>query len=339
MRLIWPLLLLLAACNTSRTVEKDGAGRALLDEAIGVLSTQPLGHERVDWSAVQRELEAAIPIGAPASAAHAAIEVAVARLNDTHARFEPPPAAVSSPAAQPASGKRSTSSANPPIPKLPEGQILDGDIAYLLVPGCSASTPDDLRDYALVLRETVLQLESKQPLGWILDLRLNGGGNVWPMLLGLEPLLGDGEQLRSIAPEGVHRLGCDAQHAWLSLPGSAQPFEQLRIEAPANNARVRSVPVALLTGAWTMSSGEMIVLAFSGRPNARRFGEPTAGMTTATNDFPLADGSKLNLPVAWQADRSGWAPRGPIAPDVAVDNGAWPASDDATSGRAQAWMR
>jgi len=45
------------------------------------------------------------------------------------------------------------------------------------------------------------------------------------------------------------------------------------------------------------------------------------------------------LDVGAAANREGWAPHGPIAPDERVENGAWPSADDATALRAEAWIR
>lgn len=313
----------------------------MLAQAIEVLATQPLGREKVDWRALQFELERGIAPKAQPSAAHAAIQTAVARLGDPHARFMLPPEPVAPAAALSAASaqQHGSASSQPTIPTRPEGRMLEGDVAYLLLPGCGSSEAAALSEYAITLREAIVHLESQRPRGWIVDLRLNGGGNVWPMLLGLQPLLGDGDHATSISSAGLQRLGCDAVHAWLCYPGNPSPIEQLRIEPQPGSERVAPAPIAVLTGAWTMSSGEILALAFHGRDGSRSFGEPTAGMTTATTYFPLADGSILNLPIAWQADRDGWAPRGPIAPDEQVQNGAWPSADDAAAQRAAAWIR
>jgi hypothetical protein len=318
------------------------AERPLLREALHVLATQPLGRERVDWEALQRELEAEIPADGGLVEERAAIHLAVARLGDAHARYlEPvPPAAVAPVVEPPAAEARDaaeTAVTLPPIPIVPEGRVLTGGVAYLLLPGCAAYDREAQLAYARVARRELARLAEAQPRGWILDLRLNGGGNIWPMLLGLQPLLGDGEHAGSIGPDGVHRLGCSANLAWLMPPDGAQ-LVQLEDATLRPAALPRDVRVAVLLGNWTMSSGELVALALRALPDARFFGEPTAGLTTATQDFPLSDGSRLNLPISWMCDARGWAPRGPIAPDVAVPAADWPSADDATAQRARDWI-
>jgi hypothetical protein len=58
-----------------------------------------------------------------------------------------------------------------------------------------------------------------------------------------------------------------------------------------------------LTGPVTASSGEAIVVAFRGRPQTRSFGEPTDGVPTANDTFPLSDGALLVLTVAVDSEK------------------------------------
>ena len=46
--------------------------------------------------------------------------------------------------------------------------------------------------YADSLQYQIKLMDNKYIKGWILDLRENSGGNCWPMLTGLGPLLGNG---------------------------------------------------------------------------------------------------------------------------------------------------
>lgn len=76
--------------------------------------------------------------------------------------------------------------------------------------------------------------------------------------------------------------------------------------------------IAVLTSRLTCSSGEFITLAFRGHPQARSFGEATAGLPTATQAKTLRDGARLFLTVALGADRTGRAYDSPIIPDQPV---------------------
>ncbi len=313
--------------------------RDTFDEAIRILSTTPMNHDRVDWGRVRTELEPTFAKDAPPAAAHGAIAQAVARLNDKHARFMPPPTPTpptppkppQRPATQPASKPAEPAAGE--VPSVPSGRLLDGRIAYIVVPMCPAPDVDSLRAYAGTLRSAILELDAKHPAAWLIELRFNGGGNVWPMLAGLRPLLGDGVQFTSVSGSRVvQKFGCDAANAWLEEGGVRTV--QLSIDPGAH--LIRNAKIAVLTGPWTMSSGECIALAFRGL--ARSFGDPTAGLTTVTNFYPLPDGSILNLPVYLMADREGRTPGGEIQPDVSVQSKDWPSADDPQARAAREWV-
>lgn len=341
-----------AACQQPAAPPERGA---LLREAIAAISAQALGAERVDWPAVQAELEAALPARATLADEREAIRAAVARLGDPHARFFEP--AAPAPSSSGASGGTGVSASAPTgdaapapsafvegpgaVPAFPQAWMLTHGVAFLLIPGCDAPTPAAGLDYARALRARIEDLAADSPAGWIVDLRLDGGGNLWPMLLGLQPLLGEGICAASVGPGGVVRLGVDARAAWLESAEGARA-EQIAFDDPhdaARGSRAAGATVAVLLGPWTMSSGEFAALALRSAARSRSFGEPTAGLTTGTRDFPLRDGSRLVLPVDWMADAAGAAPRGPVRPDQPAPFGDWPLSTDATAQAAQAWLR
>jgi carboxyl-terminal processing protease len=70
----------------------------------------------------------------------------------------------------------------------PTGRILNGRYALLTVPamtGNDQAVSTYVRDGAQAVRH----LDQAHPCGWIIDLRPNTGGNMWPMLTTLAPLL------------------------------------------------------------------------------------------------------------------------------------------------------
>ncbi|WP_232526247.1 S41 family peptidase [Lysobacter capsici] len=189
---------------------------------------------------------------------------------------------------------------------------LTGQIGYVAVPGFSGGD-DAGRDASA---------------GWIVDLRGNSGGTMWPMLAGLRPLLGAGA------------IGGN-----VSAPG--QPMRRWRPEQLMPNAAtwpqpdLRAAKVAVLIGPRTSSSGEAVAIAFSGRTRTRSFGQPSDGRSTSNETIALPDGGALLLTTAVFADRSGKLFGGRIEPDVAVPasdgDGNSDASDPALAA-AQAWL-
>lgn len=327
-------LLLLLASLAPAAPPKEGGAVELLKEAIAALESRALGRERVDWRALERELVATLRADRPAADAHSAIGQAVAKLGDPHARFVPaaPPTPPSDAAQQPPQPQR------PAIPTLPTGRLLDDRIAYLLVPGCAAPDVDGLRAYARRARAEIARLAAQSPKGWLVDLRLNGGGNLWPMLLGLHPLLGDGAAMATVVGTEIEsRYGVDASGAWIDWGRGPEVQLAWGDDAPAALATI-DAPLAVLLGPWTMSSGEALAICLEERGKAGTFGERTSGLTTVTTYAPLADGSMLILPVSRMARLDGRAFLGAIEPDRTVAFGEWPAHDDAAAVAARAWL-
>lgn len=81
--------------------------------------------------------------------------------------------------------------AQAPIP--PQADYLGDGIAWVKVPECL--TFDAVKDkaFANTIRSEIKRIDFGQKIsGWIVDLRHNTGGNMWPMLAGLNALIEDG---------------------------------------------------------------------------------------------------------------------------------------------------
>ena len=68
-----------------------------------------------------------------------------------------------------------------------------GDLRIPFIPGTGLPATDSLQ-------LAIAALQDKGACAWLVDLRLNGGGNVWPMLAGIGPLLGDSARLMGRRP-------------------------------------------------------------------------------------------------------------------------------------------
>ncbi|MEM8533925.1 MAG: S41 family peptidase [Chloroflexota bacterium] len=152
--------------------------------------------------------------------------------------------------------------------------------------------------YAHQLHTIIRDLDAHQPCGWIVDLSDNQGGNMWPMLAGIGPILGTGIAGYFQDTEGV--LTAFSYDVGQSFQG-ATPMTQV---AKPYTLRDSDAPVAILTSKKTASSGEAIVVAFRERPNTRSFGQPTAGLSTGNNTYTLSDGATLVLTEVVFVDRT-----------------------------------
>ncbi|WP_137190366.1 S41 family peptidase [Stenotrophomonas rhizophila] len=183
---------------------------------------------------------------------------------------------------------------------------------------------------AIALQARIQEQDDGNRCGWVVDLRGNTGGNMWPMLLGMGPLLGDA---KGADPVGMFLLA-DKRQPWAYREGAV--WLDGKAVVGSRNAqytlRHPGAPVAVLFGPRTASSGEASVLAFRGRAASRSFGQPSAGYSTANTPQRLPDGSLLLLTGSVIADRNGVGDGNRLQPDVIVAEG-----QDATTA-AQAWL-
>jgi carboxyl-terminal processing protease len=159
------------------------------------------------------------------------------------------------------------------------------------------------------------------------DLRGNGGGNMWPMIAGLGPVLGDG-------PAGVFVDPVGAQTEWGYERGSStlDGTTQVAVSAPYRLRR-QQPRVAVLSDNRIASSGEATLISFRGRPGARSFGTATCGLSTSNRGYALSDGAVLILTVAVMGDRHRNKYGDSIAPDEII------ADPSQAVARAIAWLR
>ncbi|MEU8843027.1 S41 family peptidase [Streptomyces roseus] len=79
---------------------------------------------------------------------------------------------------------------------------LPGQVGYLSLPGIGGA-PAGLDTYVRQARAAVKEAERGGiACGWIVDLRQNEGGNIWPMFAVAAPLLGEGKVGSFVFPDG-----------------------------------------------------------------------------------------------------------------------------------------
>lgn len=195
-----------------------------------------------------------------------------------------------------------------------EVRLLDGKYGYILIPGMVFfdDSPENIRRLAQPLYDQIASIKTKHDIdGWIIDLRFNTGGNSTPMLLALYDLLGNqevwGELNENKKLVQKYRLENGNYIQKTKTLASIVPSGQLMDKAK----------VAVITGIFTGSSGEVTALAFKGRPATIFVGENTAGYTTSNISFPLPFNAVMALTRGYDCDRNGvYYPY--ITPDVVV---------------------
>lgn len=197
-----------------------------------------------------------------------------------------------------------------------EASILDGKYGYLRVPGMIYS--DDNSGEAIAIYSQLERISKQADIqGWVLDLRLNGGGTMYPMLAGLAPLLGNQMIGAFEDPATNYRDEWKIQNGDLFV-GEYQGTDY----GLTGVADLTHLPVAVLISGYTASSGEVVAISFKERPKTVFLGEPTAAYTTAVSWNVLSENVVLQITGSYYADRAGTIyPGTSVPPDVYIDGG------------------
>ena len=301
-------LLGLAACDAPTEPPASGPRQTAaeyLETALTLAETESLRRHHIDWDQLRQEARVRAEGALEVTDVHAAVRYVVAALGDGHSAFVP--AAQLDGAVEPGSVR----AARP----------REGVASLTLAGGVGGGSRR-----AAAVQRALAGVDGPGVCGWIVDLRTHRGGDLWPDLAGLEPLLGPGPHGQFVDADGARR-------AWWAESGAAGlAGDGLLVRVAPYPTRSRH-PVAVLLGPETASGGEALALALGSRPGVRTFGQPTAGLTTANRGFYLSDGALLVLTVAHLADATGESVQGSLLPDETVER-----LEDA-EGAALHWLR
>jgi hypothetical protein len=349
------LLLLLACWPAALPAQADlpPALRTLLDSTIADLKTWSLYAEQADWPALEAEARSAAtaewdgPADDPRRLAPAWTAL-LGGLHDHHGRFLVGGQPVAWCPYERATRHRDERPRDPATARATGyGEVghaaarLDDGTGYLRI---GAVGPfEDPQAVAGRLRFLLDSLARGGARRWIVDLRANGGGNIFPMATGIAPLF----------PMGVFGRTVDA---------SGEPFGSWTVDSagftrdgyrpatlPPGPAALAAQPVAVLAGRYTTSSGEILAVGFRGRDRTRLFGEATGGYTQETNWAPYRGGVIGSWSISRYADRLGtvYPDHVPVDEPLPEAANAWrpgPATPEALARdpvvrAANAWLR
>lgn len=267
---------------------QKAAARGYLVGVLDLLQHNALNRERVDWGRLRREALARTAEATSAAETHGVIREAIEALGDPHTFFLSPEDAAeawSEPATRGA--------------PVPTGHLIDGLFGYVAIPEASGAGEADQR-YVQAGVTVVRDLDADGPPGWVVDLRGNTGGNMFPMITVLAPLLGEGHLGSFVDADG------EICARWTLREGVVHVNDEA-MELPPHSRQLSTPapPIAILTDARTKSAAEATLIAFLGMPNVRTFGAPTAGLATGNEAIDLSDGALLVLTAVREADRTG----------------------------------
>jgi C-terminal processing protease CtpA/Prc len=289
-RILTPFLLLAQLSLTAielPSVSMSSEAMVYLEEAIGFMEKNSVKRGQIDWNHFRRQVHERAKGAITPAQTYGAIQYGISLLGDRHSFFLS--------ASQIASLFEGVDSSINGI----RGELIGSQIGYVSLSRYISQSEEARRAYANKVQDIIRGLDEGGLQRWIVDLRSNSGGNMWPMIVGIGPLLGDGHA-------GAFTFEKSFELKWYYEKGAARAGEEIGCSIdPYYQLKDSSPYVAILIGPSTASSGEAVAISFSGMDRARTFGQPTMGLTTANHYFRLPDGAGLLIAASYFSDRLG----------------------------------
>ena len=281
--------------------------RIIVFQALDIAKENSINTKKLNWTIIEQEIIQQLNQINSEKDLYETLQNLINRLQDNHSYLIT------------ADGKRwqeSTKADRVVIEKrLPFNKLKNEQIAYIEVKPMSSTNKFAMDTYAENLYNTIISSYRTDMTGWILDFRKNTGGQLWPMLAGLSPLINSDVAGYAIYPNGNY-------WQWWAKGGKAGVGENLHHQIKsANNQFINKKPIAILISKQTASSGEASVISFIGQDNICLIGEQTRGLATVNQPFKLDNGATLMLTTAHFGDRNKKIYPYGIKPDIKIANG------------------
>ncbi len=287
--------------------------RQYLEAALDTIETHALTSRDVDWNTVREQVMTRSKMAQSTEETYDAIAFVLSSLNDHHSFLQKNDENISYPPPRD----------RPSSPYGSRNEIEYGIHDSLGISMGRIFIPQGIRGnpFAQRLHNTIADLNENELCGWIVDLRGNGGGNMWPMIAGAGVLMGSNPLGGSVDREKrVDQFSyLEGKAIFQDKDGTstvAAQVDSIRIQEPLHQ------PVAYLIDRGTASSGEALAVVFKGRDRSRGFGEKTYGASTATAGFKMPDSLNIVLAVSTFQDRNGITYIDGVKPDVKIEIGS-----------------
>jgi carboxyl-terminal processing protease len=287
------LFISIAVYSQSTEIKTSKKTQKFIDEVSKIIKNNSIYTDSLNWKEIAAQITA-LPMSGNDSIDHSSViqffTKKLRQAGDKHSSFLT---------------KRTTAILRNNLKDLqPTGLYLEDGIGMIKVPAYMTFEQAKDVEFANTIRTEIKKLDTSHNItGWVVDLRQNMGGNMWPMLAGLNALIKDGTVGYFVSSKSNKKA------PWLS-------------KSKANDYKIKNTntKIAVLIDSLTASSGEMAAISFIGLPNVKVFGLPSAGYTTANQTFQLPDGIRLLLAAKYVADRTEKPYLDKILPDVVIDN-------------------
>lgn len=188
--LFFCLLVLLSCSNEKEPVVTSLTAQTYVDEVVSLMKTNSINRKTIDWTGFKATVNAQAQDAQTIADTYPAIKAALALLGDNHSTYYTATGTV-------LYGNSAVACTDANIIT---GTIYNG-IGYIKVTTFNGGG-SEASQYAQSIQDAIKAADSDPIVGWIVDLRGNLGGNMWPMLAGVGPLLGEGTCGYFLDPDG-----------------------------------------------------------------------------------------------------------------------------------------
>ncbi len=194
--------------------------------------------------------------------------------------------------------------------------VLSDSIAYIQIPMINNNYGNDSLNIAHTtkIRNKICELSKLNPKGYIIDLRANIGGTMWPMFSGLGVLFPNMEL------GGDTKDGKTFYSKWSLINGNLHVDDYATPNMPTINCtiEIEHTKIAVLIGRYTSSSGEAVASGLKGKNNCKLFGETTFGASTTNSWFSITQNISVNPAIAYYMSSDYTVHTDGISPDVEI---------------------
>ena len=309
--IILSMACLVEACENKH---KPVTAQAYVNEVVVQMQNASINRKAINWVSFEQQVKKKAQGARTITDTYPAIQLALSLLGDNHSFYLTP------------TGETITANN---MKKCVDDQLCytpkNAKIGYIRIPSFKGSGPDGVA-FADSVQAVIKKADTDSTLGWVVDLRNNTGGDLWPMLAAVGPILGEGTAGHFIDADGKF-------YAWIYQKGVASQEQkpQTTVSNPYHLRR-QNPRVAVLLNTATASAGEGIAISFKHRPNTRFFGTSTCGVSTGNSIIRLSDGGMLVLTQVTMADRNKTVYGQSVQPDEVIN------SSIAIGGRVLYWL-
>lgn len=293
-RSLFVILVFVTACSADNSVEPT-TGKDYLAAMLSAITKNSAYATTFDWNAYRTGLETTAGSSLGVDEAMGYVKQALQKVNDPHSWFNSYGYGFKTNPDDPeCNGVAETT-----VPTIP-------NIGFIKITGSFVGAED-------VYQKSIKDQDNKEIKGWIVDLRGIPANEIWPMLAGIGPILGDGIAGYYFTATSEKTFGYQSGKAM-------ENGTTAKITVATPYTLINKNPkVAVLINNGTTTAGEALVIAFKGRANTKFFGKATCGRPGSIKSISIGEyQSEIALTTELVADRDKNKQLSPVTPDVEV---------------------